>query len=188
MTVCSLGLSRNSSFQYDAGSWDCRKGVLRKLKWHVNTIFPVHKHKKINRHTHTQYTYDPYVTCPEKCSSKYLRFNGKNPNIKINSDVAIRKKPWRNILLLFMGGSVLYSLPRLFGYGKNFSLKSLTWSFINLWNIYLASTMGKIPWRRTWQPTPAFLPGESHGQKSLAGTVHGVTGHNWSDLAHSTQC
>ena len=29
--------------------------------------------------------------------------------------------------------------------------------------------MGKIPWRRTWQPTPAFLPGEFHGQRSLAG-------------------
>ena len=27
----------------------------------------------------------------------------------------------------------------------------------------------KIPWRRKWQPTPAFLPGKSHGQKSLAG-------------------
>ena len=29
--------------------------------------------------------------------------------------------------------------------------------------------VGKIPWRRAWQPTPAFLPGESHGQRSLAG-------------------
>ena len=28
---------------------------------------------------------------------------------------------------------------------------------------------GRFPWRRKWQPTPAFLPGESHGQKSLAG-------------------
>ena len=27
----------------------------------------------------------------------------------------------------------------------------------------------KIPWRRKWQPTPGFLPGESHGQRSLAG-------------------
>ena len=25
----------------------------------------------------------------------------------------------------------------------------------------------KIPWRRKWQPTPVFLPGESHGQRSL---------------------
>ena len=28
---------------------------------------------------------------------------------------------------------------------------------------------GKIPWRRAWQPTPVFLPGESHGQRSLVG-------------------
>ena len=27
----------------------------------------------------------------------------------------------------------------------------------------------KIPWRRKWQPTPVFLPGEPHGQRSLAG-------------------
>ena len=25
----------------------------------------------------------------------------------------------------------------------------------------------KIPWRRKWQPTPVFMPGESHGQKNL---------------------
>ena len=28
--------------------------------------------------------------------------------------------------------------------------------------------VGKIPWRRKWQPTPVFLPGESHGQKSYS--------------------
>ena len=28
---------------------------------------------------------------------------------------------------------------------------------------------GKIPWRRKWQPTPVFLPGESHGRRSLVG-------------------
>ena len=27
----------------------------------------------------------------------------------------------------------------------------------------------KIPWRRAWQPAPVFLPGDSHGQRSLAG-------------------
>ena len=27
--------------------------------------------------------------------------------------------------------------------------------------------LGKIPWRRGWPPTPVFLPGESHGQRSL---------------------
>ena len=29
--------------------------------------------------------------------------------------------------------------------------------------------VGKIPWRRAQQPTAVFLPGESHGQRSLAG-------------------
>ena len=27
--------------------------------------------------------------------------------------------------------------------------------------------VGKMPWRRKWQPTPAFLPGKFHGQRSL---------------------
>ena len=27
--------------------------------------------------------------------------------------------------------------------------------------------VGKIPWRRKWQPPPVFLPGKSHGQRSL---------------------
>ena len=29
--------------------------------------------------------------------------------------------------------------------------------------------VGKIPWRRKWQPTPVFSPGKFHGQRSLAG-------------------
>ena len=34
--------------------------------------------------------------------------------------------------------------------------------------------VGKIPWRRIWQPTPVFLPGKSRGQRNVAGyTVHG---------------
>ena len=46
--------------------------------------------------------------------------------------------------------------------------------------------LGRIPWRRNWQPTPVLLPGESHEQRSLAGSiVHGVArvGH---DLATKT--
>ena len=34
---------------------------------------------------------------------------------------------------------------------------------------------GKIPWRRKQQPTPICLPGESRGQRSLAGYIHRVT-------------
>ena len=39
--------------------------------------------------------------------------------------------------------------------------------------------VGKIPWRRKWQPTPVFLPGESHGQRSLEG--YSSWGHKESD-------
>ena len=35
--------------------------------------------------------------------------------------------------------------------------------------------VGKIPWRRKWQPTPVLLPGKSHGRRSLEqATLHGV--------------
>ena len=37
------------------------------------------------------------------------------------------------------------------------------------------SWVGKILWRRAWQSTPVILPGESHGLRSLAGSVRMVT-------------
>ena len=42
----------------------------------------------------------------------------------------------------------------------------------------------RIPWRRAWQPTPAFLPGKSHGQRSLAG--YSPWGHKESDTTEAT--
>ena len=42
--------------------------------------------------------------------------------------------------------------------------------------------VGKTPSRRKWQPTPGFLPGESHGQRSLAG--YSPWGRKESDCAH----
>ena len=43
----------------------------------------------------------------------------------------------------------------------------------------------KIPWRRKWQPTPVFLPGESHGQRSLVG--YSPQCHKESDTTELTQ-
>ena len=37
--------------------------------------------------------------------------------------------------------------------------------------------VGNIPWRRKWQPTPIFLPGKSHGQRSLVGYSYKRVGH-----------
>ena len=38
-----------------------------------------------------------------------------------------------------------------------------------IWETWVRSLVRKIPWRRKWQPTPVFLPGESHGWRSLVG-------------------
>ena len=40
--------------------------------------------------------------------------------------------------------------------------------------------VGRISWRRKWQPTPVLLPGESHGQRSLVG--YSPWGHKESDM------
>ena len=39
----------------------------------------------------------------------------------------------------------------------------------NAGDVHLIPRLGRSPWRRKWQPTSAFLPGESHGQRSLVG-------------------
>ena len=44
--------------------------------------------------------------------------------------------------------------------------------------------LGRLPWRRTWQPTPVFLTGESHGQRSLAG--YSPQGRKESDMTEVT--
>ena len=56
-------------------------------------------------------------------------------------------------------------------------VKNLPANAGNIMRVGFDRWMGKIPWRRKWQPTPIFLPGESNGQRSLAGyiQVHGVT-------------
>ena len=38
-----------------------------------------------------------------------------------------------------------------------------------MWETQFDPWVGKIPWKKAWQPTPGFLPGEFHGQRSLAG-------------------
>ena len=46
--------------------------------------------------------------------------------------------------------------------------------------------VGKIPWSRKWQCTPVFLPEESHGQRSLVGSMGSQrVRHSHSDLAHT---
>ena len=55
----------------------------------------------------------------------------------------------------------------------------------NAGDIRDARSIGKIPWKRKWQPTPAFLPGEAHGQGSLAG--YSLWGRKESDTPEATE-
>ena len=48
-----------------------------------------------------------------------------------------------------------------------------------MWETQVRSLGGEDPWRRKWLPTPVFLPGESHGQRSLAG--YSLLGYKESD-------
>ena len=51
---------------------------------------------------------------------------------------------------------------------------------------WVRSLVRKIPWRRAWQPTPAFLPGKSHGQRNLAGYTQSMGSqrvrHDWATV------
>ena len=55
---------------------------------------------------------------------------------------------------------------------SNFIISSLVAQLVNNLPAMLETRVlfwvCKIPWRRKWQPTPVFLPGESHGQRGLA--------------------
>ena len=44
--------------------------------------------------------------------------------------------------------------------------------------------VGKIPWSKAWQSSPIFLPGESHGQRSLVG--YGLWSPKESDMTEVT--
>ena len=46
---------------------------------------------------------------------------------------------------------------------------------------------GKITWKRAWQPAPVLLPGESHGQRSLAGcSPQGCTESDMTEVTNSS--
>ena len=74
----------------------------------------------------------------------------------------------------------------------NFSMKILVHNILStlftlfIWRICLRfrrqgfeSWVRKIPQRRKWQPTPVFLPGESHGRRSLVSMGSQRVGHDW---------
>ena len=79
----------------------------------------------------------------------------------------------RIMLSIKIGGPVVKGLPSW--------LKRLR-VWLQCRGLGFNSWVGKIPWRREWLPTPIFLPGKFHGQRSLVATVHRVT-KSWTRLS-----
>ena len=82
------------------------------------------------------------------------------------------------MLYIFLNLNLLLSIHFISG---NFSEKYIIYIYI----IYFSEKKNIFVWMRKWQPTPVFLPGEFHGQRSLQATVHGVA-KSWTWLSTST--
>ena len=66
-------------------------------------------------------------------------------------------------------------------YSSTFLLNSLNiFTIITLNTLLHILLISTSLWRRKWQPTPIFLPGESHGQRSLVG--YSPCGHKELDM------
>ena len=86
----------------------------------------------------------------QHCKSTILYFNKRN-NILFKMNLYLGQYKWSLGLPRWLSGKESTCQCR----------RSRRWGF-NPW-------VGKIPWRREWQPTPVFLPGKSNGQRSLTG-------------------
>ena len=99
------------------------------------------------------------------------------------------------ILLLFQSSSSQYIIPlsiqllkpkssAIFDFSSGpggTSGKEPAWQCKRHKRCGLDPLVRKIPWKRVWQPTPVFLPGESHRQRNLAGLYS-----SWNSLGQNT--
>ena len=112
-------------------------------------------------------------------------------NLKLNSP-CVKQQGLRRRLSLWLSylerrGNWLLSCHRrdsplsLYMAGASLVAHMVKKSICNAGDLGLIPGLGKIPWRREWQPTPVSLPGESCGQRSLAG--HNPWGRKGSDTS-----
>ena len=73
---------------------------------------------------------------------------------------------WLDFKILTLYRSYLFCIMRYFQCGL-LSSKESSCQFKRLRRHRFYPWVRKISWRKAWQPTPLFLPGESHGQRSL---------------------
>ena len=91
--------------------------------------------------------------------------------------VTFRRRQWHPTPVLFA-----WKIPWMEEPGRLQSMGSRRVGHDSVTSLSLFTFMH---WRRKWQPTPVFLPGESHGQRSLAG--HGPWGRRELDMTEVTK-
>ena len=67
-------------------------------------------------------------------------------------------------------------------------VKNMTVNVGDIRGVGLIPASGRFSWRRAWQPTPVFLPEESHGQRWLQSIGSHTVTHDQSDLARIHTC
>ena len=97
--------------------------------------------------------------CLEQLGTTYLSLFLPSPGLTPNPPIL----SWC-LTLLLNEFSLTYPIF-LVARGKESAHQCRIWCRIH----GLDSWVRKIPWRRKWQPTPAFVPGKSHGRRSLVG-------------------
>jgi len=73
----------------------------------------------------------------------------------------------REVILGRVWISLLHGITYIVGFLGGASSKELACQCRRLKRLGFNPWVGKIPWRRKWQFTPVFLPGQSPGQRSL---------------------
>ena len=71
-------------------------------------------------------------------------------------------------------GAIAFSIGGTGGKESTYQCRRCHWHRFDPW-------IRKLQWSRKWQPTPVFLPGKSHGQRSLA--CYSPWGHTESDMS-----
>ena len=134
--------------------YSCLENPMDRTAWQA-TVHRVAKSqtrpKQLSTHTHTSHapirkssqSQTPTSTCTPKPEIQHLNFNPGDE--KFRAKKSLKK---------FIIG---HQMPNSF-LGPRFSIL-VFWYYIR----------GPFPWRRAGQPTPVFLPGESHGLRSLEG-------------------
>ena len=112
---------------------------------------------------------------------KYSDLKFLTPTLKLT----ILWSPAKHMFYTFYSPPVYKHLCRKWGFPGGSVGKEFTCNAGNVGRHKFNPQVRMIPWRRAWQPTPVFLPGESHGQRILAG--YSPLGCKESDMTEATE-